>query len=138
MYRLPASSSDLASMSMLRPAYPLNCAAVPTQLGSKLLHSLDTIGKTNSFDNFHDFWNYVLDSQSPQARKHLVLPIVSMSLVAKIMETIGQTDNFHEACGAFEVSKRYEAIVPEIMEIVQIIGANPLFPCFLPPISWKH
>ena len=46
--------------------------------------SMETIGTTNSFHNFHiskafrfnDFWNYVLDSQSPQV------------IVPEIMETV--------------------------------------------------
>ena len=41
---------------------------------------METIGKTNSFHNFHDSWNYVLDCQSPQA---------IVSAIMEIMETLG-------------------------------------------------
>ena len=50
----------------------------------------------------------------------LVLPIVSMNLVEKIMESIRTTSNFHEFCLVFwTLTEPSEAIVPEIMEIME-------------------
>ena len=47
--------------------------------------TMEAIGKTTSFHNFHDFWNYVLDSPSPQA----IIPEIM-----EFMETIGFTNSF--------------------------------------------
>ena len=41
------------------------------------------------------------------------------------MDIIGKTNNFHELW-CFEISRPCEAIVPEIMEIMEIIGLTPI------------
>ena len=43
------------------------------------------------------------------------------------MEIICKTNISHEFCGIFKVSKPSEAIVPEIMEIMEIIGFTNRF-----------
>ena len=44
-----------------------------------------------------------------------------MKLVAKIMETIGKTNNFHEFW-RFGFSEPSEAIIPDIMKIMETSG----------------
>ena len=71
------------------------------------------VRKTNSFHDFHDVWNSVLESQNPQAIIPEIMetmetngfsPTVSMNLVAKLMETIGKTKIFHVFFFAFLMS----------------------------------
>ena len=81
----------------------------------------EKIGKTN---NFHECLCFEVSKPAEDIVQKswnlwtlLVLPIVSMNLVAKRMETIGKPNKFHEFW-CFEVSKPSEAIVPEIIEIM--------------------
>ena len=52
----------------------------------------EAIGKTNSFHNFQDFWNYVLDFQSLQA----IVPEIM-----ETMETISFANSVHGFCYEF-------------------------------------
>ena len=62
---------------------------------------METISETTSFYKFHDFWNSVLDSQSPQATAGQLLPFfprISDEVfgITKIVEKLGLANTFHD------------------------------------------
>ena len=79
---------------------------------------METIGKTQSFHKLFDFWNYVLDSQSPQA----IVP-----KIMDTMETVGFTNRFHE----FGSSKSWTLLVEPIVSTIFLrfgLSESPLRP----------